>query len=126
MYLVDTSAWIDFLKKKDDRLIPYLESRDACLSDIILYELLSGTAADKQEALRGQLSLFPVLFLTEEACLLSARIASDMRRKGMPPQTTDMLISGTALVHRATVIHRDKDFERIKRFSTLKTISLLP
>lgn len=125
MYLVDTSAWIDFLNKKDDRLIPYLESREVCLTEIILYELLSGMPPEKQPALQRDLALFGHLAMTEEAIVTAAGIAAVMRRRKVPPQTTDMLIAGTALFHGASLIHRDKDFERIKNYCNLKTISFL-
>ncbi|MBI2346408.1 MAG: PIN domain-containing protein [Deltaproteobacteria bacterium] len=125
MYLIDTSAWIDFLKKRSDRLVPYLESREACLTDIVLFELLSGMPVEHQLSLRRDLALFRRLPLTEEVAVAAAAVAATMRHKGMPPQTTDMLIAGIALGYEATLIHRDTDFEQIKRFCALKTLSFL-
>lgn len=125
MYLVDTSAWIDFLRKRDDRLLPYLESREVCLTEIVLYELLSGVPPNRQTALKKDLALFGRLPLTEEAALMGAHIASLMRQKNRPPQTTDMLIAACALFHKATLIHKDRDFETIRHFSPLQTISFL-
>ena len=125
MYLVDTSAWIDFLKKKDDRLGPYLESREAALSDIVLFELLSGVPPDKEPALLDDLALFDCLPLTRSAARIAAPMAHAMRRRGFSPQTTDLLIAGIALEANATLIHKDRDFEDIRRFSSLKTVSFL-
>lgn len=122
MYLVDTSVWIDFLKKKEERLLPYLEGREVYVTEIVLFELLSGLPPFKQPSLSRYLSLFRRFNLTEEISIEAARIAAEMRSKKKNPQTTDMLIAATALFHEATLIHRDKDFEVIKEFCPLKTI----
>lgn len=125
MYLVDTSAWIDFLRKRDERLVPYLESREAALMEIVLFELLSGLPPARQGNLRRFLDLFERLPLNEEASLKAATVAGTMRQHGKSPQTTDMLVAGVALIHSATLIHRDSDFEEIKAYCPLKTVSFL-
>ncbi|MBI4237938.1 MAG: PIN domain-containing protein [Deltaproteobacteria bacterium] len=124
MYLIDTSAWINFLRKRDDRLVPFLESRTAAHTDIVVFELLSGIPSADQSELNRFLALFASLPLTQAAALKAAAVASTMRRAGTRPQTTDMLIAGVALIHDATLIHRDSDFERIKRYCPLSTIEL--
>ncbi len=125
MYLIDSSVWIDFLKNRDERLVPYLESREACLTDIVLFELLSGFSAEKQKEFLENFSLFQSLPLGKEVATLMAPVAHLMRKKGFSPQTTDLLIAGISLFHHAELIHKDLDFEMIKKFCPLKTISFL-
>lgn len=125
MYLVDSSAWIDLLKKHDDRLIPYLESREVQVTDIVLFELLSGLPKSGHKKLLEQMSLFSSLPLTREAVLNVASVTFVMRKRGYSPQTTDLLIAGIALTAKATLIHKDKDFENIRKFCDLQTVNFL-
>lgn len=55
MILVDTSAWIDFLRRRDSscrsRLVQLLQRGEAALVDPVVAELLYGVRGDRERAM---------------------------------------------------------------------------
>ena len=129
MIVVDTSAWIEFLRgtqsEIDHRLKELIDSRaDLALTEVIVMELLGG-AAGSRAVLRSHLLAYPVLPLLglqdyEEAASIYrlCRRAGETLKRGY----TDCLIAIPAIREGAQVLHRDADFETISRHSDLKLI----
>ena len=127
MILVDTSAWIEYLRATDSsthlRLRGALESRGRlATTGVVLLEVLSG-ARDERHAddLRRLLDRCRYLPFTEpsdhEAALGIYRAC---RSAGQAVRSlSDCLVVGVAIRERATLLHRDVDFDAIAQFTAL-------
>ena len=126
--LVDTSAWVEFLRKTGhpvDKKLTGLIGKDADLAvtEIVIMELLAG-ARDMHhlQSLRSKLLSYPVLILQgladyEEA----AMIYRACRQEGETIKAiADCLIAVPALREGARVLHNDSDFDVISRHAGLK------
>jgi predicted nucleic acid-binding protein len=128
MIVVDTSAWIEFLRATGspvDRTVDRLlaESTDLAVTEIVVAEVLSGARdAAHWAALRARLLALEVLPLGglagfEEAAALYMRC----RRQGVTVRRlADCLIAVPALEAGAEILHADTDFELISRCAPLK------
>lgn len=125
MILIDTSAWIEFLRDtgspaclRVDRLL----GRGFATCDPVRMEVLAG-ARDEQHLgqLRGllargtELPTGPVDY--EQAALL---YRTCRRRGETVRRLIDCLIGAVALRHHATVLHADTDFEVLARHAPLR------
>ncbi|MGH8968783.1 MAG: type II toxin-antitoxin system VapC family toxin [Actinomycetes bacterium] len=128
MILVDSSAWIEFLRRTEspfDLHVDSLVKADAPLAvtDVVTLELLSGVRTEGEARLLQQFLLRFEHVATqapgdfEEAALIS-RIC---RRSGETPRSRlDCLIAAVALRTGAEVLHRDRDFDLIARHVPLR------
>lgn len=119
MYLVDTSAWLDYLQEREsgaakmvgevlDRGIPF------GISSVIYQELLQGTASERDfetlaEYFGTQRFYHPVEPV--ESYRQAALIYFRCRRAGVTIRSTvDCLIARLAIEHELRLIHNDRDF----------------
>lgn len=130
MIVVDSSAWIEFLRatgsETDVRLTELIESgADLAVTEVVVMELLGGVSGSRA-ALRSHLLSYPVLPLQglqdyEEAALIYRRC----RRGGtmLSHGYSDCLIAIPTIREGAQIFHRDGDFEIIARHSDLQLAS---
>ena len=128
-YLVDTSAWIEFLRPNGSRKIrEYVTSLilndQAVTIGIVKAEVLQGTRSQKEfddlERRFGAIRYYPF----EEALWEEVfRTAFQMRRKGFNTPVTDVIIGVLALSKGATVVHADKHFDELAGVTGLKVTS---
>lgn len=116
MFLIDSSAWIDYLRPKGstkvrERVEEILKREEAATCGITIVEILRG-ASDKKDyqSLKESLSALPQTSLDESVIERAAEWGFLMDRKGKNIPTTDLLIAASAY-KKATVLHCDKDFE---------------
>lgn len=131
MILVDTSAWIDFLRGVNSdqrralhRLIE--EEEDICLTGIILTEILQGVKNDPDyRRLKDYLLDFPIFGPKGiETYLRAAQIYRDCRKQGKTVwKTVDCLIAAVCLENKLPLLHRDRDFDLIAACTDLKIVS---
>jgi len=126
--LVDTSAWVDFLRASGTnahQAVRDLIDRDAVVSttDVVVMEVLAGARDDEHhDRLRRMLArceLVPIVGLAdyEEAASLYRRC----RRAGATVRTlTDCLIAAVALRADLDVLHADRDFEVLAQHTGLR------
>lgn len=117
-YLVDTSAWLevlppghwsDALRKRVDEL---LAADLVATLGMIRLELLGGARTEIEwQRLNGLLLALHSLPVTEEHWDEAARIAFQLRGKGVTVPFTDLLIGATALLAGAILVHRDRHFD---------------
>jgi predicted nucleic acid-binding protein len=126
--LVDSSAWIEFLRATGSsahrRLRSALEHDDALAStDVIVMEILAG-ARDDDDRDRLRRLLYSVEFLAvdgpvdyEQAAELyrACRVGGETPRK-----LTDCLIAAVAIRNGAALLCEDADFDAIARHSPLQ------
>jgi predicted nucleic acid-binding protein len=119
--LVDTSAWIEALRRDGDPAIRASVSAAttqgrAVLCDLVLLELWNGAqGAAEQRVLRDlerDLEKVPTSPAVWEA---AADLARTCRSAGVSAPATDILISACAEHHGLEILHRDNHFDLIAR-----------
>lgn len=119
MILIDTSAWIEFLR---DTGSPACEAVDVALGndiatcDVVRMELLAG-ARDEAELkdLRRLVARAATLAIKSTHYEEAAAIYRRGRAKGFTVRRmNDCLIATVALDHDVALLHADRDFETIK------------
>lgn len=129
MILVDTSAWVEFLRATGsavDHTLTRLLADQAPLAstDVVIMELLAG-ARDRRDAdrLRGLLARTEHLAVRAPTDFeQAAELYRGCRAAGLTVRKlTDCLIAVVALRHEAALLHNDADFDAIAACSALQT-----
>lgn len=127
MIVVDSSAWVEFLRKTESpvhrRLRELIDSEaDLAVTEVVVMELLGGATSRKAD-LRAHLLAYPVIPLQglqdyEAAAVIydRCRRAGDTLRDGF----MDCLTAVPAIRMGASLLHDDTDFEVIARHTDLK------
>ncbi|HEY7700541.1 MAG TPA: PIN domain nuclease [Vicinamibacteria bacterium] len=125
MILIDTSAWIEFLRDTASAVcnrVDGLLAEDFAICDAIRMEVLAG-ARDEQHVLRLRrlLARATVLPMGPVDYDEAASIYRHCRRKGETVRKLiDCLIAAVAIRADVAILHRDADFEVIARHTELK------
>ena len=125
MILVDTSAWIEFLRGTESRVCREVESLlgdDLAVTDPVAMEVLAGARDDKHlQDLRGLLGRAELLRCEPVDFLTGAMLYRQCRQKGETVRRLlDCLIAATAIRHGVPVLHSDADFEALARHTELR------
>ncbi len=119
MILVDTSVWIDWLRRGDrpatlalDRLIDEVE---IVLAPVVLQELLQGAKGPEQLAeLRRYFEPLPMLPPRATTYADAGALYARCRWAGVTPRSPhDCLIAQLAMEYGVPLLHDDRDFELI-------------
>jgi predicted nucleic acid-binding protein len=125
--LIDSSAWVEFLRGTDSTVCEAVSTLVAgdepiATTDVVVLELLAGchTSAQRRRlwSLLNRCRALPVrpLFDYEAAALLY----SACRAAGVTPRTmTDCLIAVVAMHHETPLLHADRDFGAIATVAPL-------
>jgi hypothetical protein len=125
--LIDTSAWVEFLRATNtsaDQSVQGALAGEIATCDPVRMELLAGARSDRNLGdLRGLLSRAVHLSTHpsdyDEAALLYRRA----RASGLTVQRlVDCLIAAIAIRHDVPVLHADRDFTALAECSTLRAI----
>jgi predicted nucleic acid-binding protein len=129
--LVDTSAWIEYLRRTGSEVNISLRSMIAdgeqlATTDVVIMELLAGasTAATRQaiRALMNRCVMLPTRPLFDYE--VAADIYSRCRADGFSPaNTNDVLIAAVAIGRQVPLLAADADFERIAAVTTLSLVA---
>lgn len=125
--LVNTSAWIEYLRKTGSRTNQALrsmvaEGNDIATCDVVIMELLMGTRT-KQEwrniwALMNRFRMLPVRPIFDYE--VAAALYRHCRQNGFTPNNSnDLLIAAVAVGKGVPVLASDRAFERLAGFSSL-------
>jgi len=118
MFLIDSSAWIEYLrpnssKKVKDKVRDILEKDDAATCGIVVVEILRGAKDDRLfETLKETLLSLPQIQMNDEVIEKAAQWGYTLDRKEKTVSTTDLFIAAAAS-DKAVVLHIDSDFEII-------------
>ncbi|MEW6571961.1 MAG: PIN domain nuclease [Nitrospirota bacterium] len=118
MFLIDSSAWIEYLRpqgsrKVKDRVREVLEKDEAVTCGIVVVEIPRGAKDDKTfKTLKETLMSLPQIPLNNEVIEKAAQWGYSLDRKGKTVSTTDLFIAAAAS-GKAVVLHVDSDFETI-------------
>lgn len=119
--LVDTSAWIDALRRDGDPDVRALvraatvEGR-AVLCDMVLLELWNGAhGAGEQRLLRELERDLEKVPTSPDVWETALDLARTCRSGGVTAPATDLLIAACAEHHGLDILHRDSHFDSIAR-----------
>jgi len=128
LILVDTSAWIEYLRDRDDPVVPQLDGlisagADVRITEPIVMELLAGANTPVRESAISQLTNGLPLLPIDPA--LDYRAAAQLfvaaRRGGHPIRSlNDCLIAAIAVRHDAALLQRDRDFVFLAEVTPLR------
>ena len=124
MILIDTSAWVEFLRDTGSVVCKRVDAEldgDVAICDAIRMEVLAGARDESHlEALRGLLARASVL-PTEPAYYDAAvTLYRRCRREGETVRRLiDCLIAAAAIGANVPVLHRDDDFDVLARHTEL-------
>jgi len=117
--LVDTSAWIDALRKDGDPEIRTAvrsvtaEGR-AVLCDTVRVELWNGASGRAEQKLLRELERnLECLPTTPEVWETALDLARSCRRQGLTLPATDLVIAACAYHHEVSLLHHDGHFDQI-------------
>lgn len=129
MILVDSSAWIEYLRDTGspacERVNDLLrEDTSIAVCDTVIMEILAGTkneqAANELLRMLDRCQFFPSRPLFDSTA--AAGIYRTCRRAGYTPRRlNDCAIAAVALTNGLTVLHADRDFEGIAEITGLLT-----
>ena len=119
-YLVDTSIWVEFLRGEKTaikkRLENLLDENRAVVTGIILAELLTGIANEKEQRFLEECFLgLPFLEATREIFATAGKMGAVLRKKGITMPLSDLLIAALAKTHSLTVLTQDNHFQTLAR-----------
>lgn len=125
MILIDTSAWVEFLRDTDSpacRRVDDILDGDIATCHPIRMEVLAGARNEAHlndlRRLLARASLVPTRAVDYEA---AAALFRTCRRRGETPRRLiDCLIAATAIRAGATLLHADADFDALARHSDLQ------
>ncbi|MGN2392620.1 type II toxin-antitoxin system VapC family toxin [Pelomicrobium sp. G1] len=121
MILVDTSVWIDWLRRKATAaaraLDQLLDQEDLALAPVVLQELLQGARGPRElEVLRSHFASLPMLQASADTYAAAGALYARCRWEGFTPRSPHAcLIACLAIEHRAALLHDDRDFEPLAR-----------
>lgn len=128
--LVDTSAWILAVHRKEprarQRLKEVVAEATAATCPMVLLEILVGRLrGEAPSATRSRFSALNWLPCTQEVWDRAWALASEARSRGHTLPGAGALIAAHALSAGAVLLHADSDFVRIAKWSGLEQESLL-
>lgn len=116
--LVDTSAWIEFFRKKEpwhSAISQLMDDKRICCSGIILAELIQGAKSEKeQEVLRDFRHVFEFLDESVDLWQATGELSNTLRRKGKSAGLSDCYLAVSAKAHNVKILTLDKHFDVIK------------
>lgn len=131
LILIDTSVWIEALKKGGsvkavNRVKKAIDDNSAAITGLIMMELLTGARSKKKyDTLKSDMEALNYLKTTEEIWSKASEIAFILKRKGVNVPNTDVIIAAISIIYKCTLIHLDKHFEFIGKHTVLKEEKLL-
>lgn len=129
MLLVDSSAWIEYLRSTDSpahhAVVTAVADATAATTDAVMLEVLAGTA--RAEVARVTRLLGNQHFIGQEPMIdvrAAANIYHACREHGWTPRSSvDCLIAAVAIRKGLPVLHRDRDFDVIANHVPLEVTS---
>ena len=120
MVLIDTSAWIEALRKKGDAKVRgevdfVLRNGQARLSEPVLVELFHGANGSSEITfLKNLKDSIPILSCQSDCYEMAIHIAQLSRKKGITVSSMDILIFSVAKFYDAKLISKDRHFSLLE------------
>jgi len=128
--VVDTSAWVEFLRgtgsSVDLAVTSLVDTGDVLVPDVVLMELLAGAGTEERAAELARLlaRFLPAATLSPGDHDVAALLYRRARRSGATVRSlVDCLIAAVALRLGAAVVARDRDFDVLAQVSELQVLA---
>ena len=115
MFLIDSSAWIEYLrpkgsKKIKERVKEILQKEEAVSCGVVVAEILRGAKNEKDfRSLHESLTSLPQIPIEGAVIERASQWGFLLDRRGKSVSTTDLLIAAAAY-KKACLLHADRDF----------------
>lgn len=124
MTLVDTSAWVEFLRDTGSHVCLALDrllDDDLAVCDAVLMEVLAGARDERHLGqLRGLLGRATMLSTTPQDYETAAMLFRTCRAQGETVRKLiDCLIAAVAVRHEAAILHADSAFSTLARCANI-------
>ena len=128
MIMIDTSAWIEFLRDTQSPTAKSVEDAlesEIAVSDPIRMELLAGARDDMHlEKLRRLLSRFTHVSATTADYEYASLLYRQCRQNGITVRKlVDCLIAAIAIREGTPLLHLDSDFDALEKHTPLMTLN---
>lgn len=124
--LVDTSAWIEFFRKKEpyySTISNLIDEDRVCCIGIILAELLQGAKSEKElGVLREFLHVFDFLDESKELWEEAGELSFKLIKKGHKPGLSDCYIAVASYKNNISIMSLDSHFSFIKEVIGIKQV----
>jgi predicted nucleic acid-binding protein len=119
MILIDTSAWIEFLRRQGAALVKhrvaqYLETGEAAHCGPIEFELRTGARPQELGDLETAFSFSTLLEFPDACWRRAAELERSVRAKGVTVPRDDLFVAAAALHHRLSLYASDPHFALIR------------
>ena len=117
MVIVDSSVWIDLLRKRETPETATFErlagAEEIGLGDLILYEVLQGVKpANRVEKVKSSMLVFPVFTMGGRDLVLEAvHNSQTMRAQGNQVATVDCIIATFCIISGSRLLSSDHHFQ---------------
>ena len=119
MTLIDTSGWIDLLRRNGDPATKkavsiLIETRQAAYCGPVEFELLSGARPNELPDLRAALSFGTRLAFPQACWHRAAEFEQALRKRGVTVPRDDIFVAAAASFHNVPLYARDPHFEMMR------------
>ena len=119
MTLIDTSAWIEFLRRNGHaeikhRVAAIIELGEAAYCGPIEFELLSGARDSEMADIRAAFHFSERLDFPDACWQRAAQIERDLRAKGVTIPRDDIFVAAAALHHNVSLYSCDPHFTLVR------------
>ena len=125
MVLVDSSVWIEALRRQGDLAVKValealLEADGAIISGPILLEVLGGSRQRDRKRLLGYFGSIPYRAVPDTAWLRAMRLSWQLRDRGVTVPWNDLLIGSLGLIWDLRVFAVDQHFDFLETQARLR------
>ena len=119
MTLIDTSAWIEFLRRNGrsdvkNRVAAYLHANQAAHCGPVEFEVLSGAKDAEMADIRDVFRFSARLDFPEACWQRAAQVERDLRAKGVTVPRDDVFVAAVALYHNVALYTCDPHFTLVR------------
>ena len=120
MKLVDSSAWVEFLRRKGDPKVKNIVARllqvdQAAYTCPIRFELLSGVKSGEESDLEQAFALSHHFPFEQDDWVEAARLERRLRARGLTVPRNDLFVATVAIRTGAVVLCRDAHFSAAQK-----------
>jgi predicted nucleic acid-binding protein len=125
--LIDSSVWIQYLKRPGDESVRetvsrLLDTNQAAVNPVVVMEILRGAPGKKAfNELRENFKALPLIPISAAVWDLCCELGFELKTQGITVPSADLIIAASAIKNNVPVVHRDRHFEMIAGCSSLKT-----
>ncbi len=123
MTLVDTSAWIEFMRRMGnprvkDAVASCMRLRMAAVTGPVITELIAGSKNERERAFLAKIvGLCSEVAFLDDWWLIAGELKQTLIRKGVAIPIMDVLIAVAAKESGMPILSADRDFETLRRYA---------